>query len=213
MPLCPGLRGWTGTRKVKPILILLKQETVSSSGISWAVCKSAPRSRQKTTPAIHRSVFYRPDALPATQPTASKHWRHWQHKINTKKTRADLSSVLVHKVDNEGGEVQRDRHGLPVWHSVEYFLFHWRLSHGHCQPRCRSDGLQQWAPVQWQATHKHFSNNHVIFNNNNNNTATVLRPLYRSPALASTLQLTRRFCWCKVLLPEYPCWRQPVHSN
>ena len=33
-------------------------------------------SRQITMPAPHRSVFYRPDALPAAQPTASKHWRH-----------------------------------------------------------------------------------------------------------------------------------------
>jgi len=53
--------------------ILLKQETVSGSGISWAICMSAPSSRQITTPAPHHSVFYRPDALPATQPTASKH--------------------------------------------------------------------------------------------------------------------------------------------
>ena len=66
--LCPGLPGWAGTRKVKPIWILLKQETVSGSGISWAVCKSAARSRQITTPAPHQSVFYRPDALPAAQP-------------------------------------------------------------------------------------------------------------------------------------------------
>ena len=44
--LCPGLPRWAGTRKVKPIWILLKQETVSGSGISWAICKSAPRSRQ-----------------------------------------------------------------------------------------------------------------------------------------------------------------------
>ena len=43
----------------------MKQETVSGSGISWAMCKSAPRSRQITTPAPHHSVFYRPDALPA----------------------------------------------------------------------------------------------------------------------------------------------------
>ena len=49
---------------------------MSGSGISWAICKSAPRSRQMTTPASHYSVFYRPDALPAAQPTASKHWRH-----------------------------------------------------------------------------------------------------------------------------------------
>jgi len=66
---------WAGTRKVKPIWILVKQETVSDSGISWAVCKSAPCSRQTTTPAPHHSVFYRPDALPAAKPTASEHWR------------------------------------------------------------------------------------------------------------------------------------------
>jgi len=61
----------TGTRKVKPIWILLKQETVSGSGISWAICKFAPRSRQITMPALHHSVFYRPDALPACRPTNS----------------------------------------------------------------------------------------------------------------------------------------------
>ena len=75
MALCPGLPGWAGTRKAKPIWILLKQETVSGSGISWAICKSAPSSRQITMPAPHHSVFYRPDALPAAQPTSSKHWR------------------------------------------------------------------------------------------------------------------------------------------
>ena len=71
--LCPGLPGWASTRKVKPICILLKQETVSGSGTSWAICKSAPRSRQITMPAPHYSVFYRPDALPAAQTTVSKH--------------------------------------------------------------------------------------------------------------------------------------------
>ena len=57
MALFPGLPGWAGTRKVKPIWILLKQETVSGSGISWAICKSTPRSRQITTPTPHHSVF------------------------------------------------------------------------------------------------------------------------------------------------------------
>ena len=70
--LFPGL---PGTRKAKPICFLLKQETVSGSGISWAICKSAPCSREITMPAPNHSVFYRPDALPATQPTASKHGR------------------------------------------------------------------------------------------------------------------------------------------
>ena len=56
--LFPGLPGWAGTRKVKPIWILLQQETVSGSGISWAICKQpAPHSRQITTPAPHHSVF------------------------------------------------------------------------------------------------------------------------------------------------------------
>jgi len=71
--LCPGLPRWASTRKVKPIWILRKQETVSGSEICRAICKSAPCSRQITTPAPHRSVFYRPDALPAAQPIASKH--------------------------------------------------------------------------------------------------------------------------------------------
>jgi len=75
--LCLGLPRWAGTRKVKPIWILLEQEIVSGSDISWAICKSAPHSRQITTPAPHHSVFYRLDALPAARPTASKHWRHF----------------------------------------------------------------------------------------------------------------------------------------
>ena len=44
-------------RKVKPIWILLKQETLSGSGISWAICKSALCSRQITMPAPHHLVF------------------------------------------------------------------------------------------------------------------------------------------------------------
>ena len=41
------------SERSKPIWILLKQETVSGSGISWAICKSAPSSRQITTPVPH----------------------------------------------------------------------------------------------------------------------------------------------------------------
>ena len=45
-------------KKAKPSWILLKQETVSGCGISWAVCKSAPRSRQITMPTPHHSVAF-----------------------------------------------------------------------------------------------------------------------------------------------------------
>jgi len=62
----------SGTTRGEPvqkgkIWILLKQETVSGSGISWAVCKSAPRSRQITTPAFHHLVFYQMPFLPPIQ--------------------------------------------------------------------------------------------------------------------------------------------------
>jgi len=57
----------------KTNLDLPEQEKVSGSGISWAVCKSAPRPRQITMPESHRSVFHRLDAHPAAQPTALKH--------------------------------------------------------------------------------------------------------------------------------------------
>ena len=93
MALCPGLPGWAGTRKVKPIWILRKQEAVSGSSISWSICKSAPRSRQITMPAPHQSVFYRPDALPVAQPTASKRWR--QNGILKSHTEKEMSSHTV----------------------------------------------------------------------------------------------------------------------
>ena len=68
--LFPGLPGRAGTRKVKPIWILLKQETVSGSGISWATCKSVYQSREITTPAPHHSVFLLA-GCPSCHPTSS----------------------------------------------------------------------------------------------------------------------------------------------
>ena len=62
--LFPGLPGWANTRKVKPVWISLKQETVSGSGISWPVCKFAPRSRQTTMPAPHH--YQRPASITNT---------------------------------------------------------------------------------------------------------------------------------------------------
>jgi len=60
--------------KGKPFWILMRQEMMGGSDISWTICKSfTPRSREITTPVSHHSVFGRPDALPAAQPTASKH--------------------------------------------------------------------------------------------------------------------------------------------
>ena len=77
---------WYQKGKTKPICILLEQETVSSSGISWAemqVCTSLQTDNHASTPPLS---FYRPDALPATQPTVSKHWRpqRWRKRSGKK---------------------------------------------------------------------------------------------------------------------------------
>jgi len=40
---------------------------------TMVIGKSAPYPRQITMPDPYQSAFYRPDALLATQPTASKH--------------------------------------------------------------------------------------------------------------------------------------------
>jgi len=49
-------------QKGKTNLDLLEQETVSGSGINWALCKSAPNPRHThtSTPPVS---FYKPDAL------------------------------------------------------------------------------------------------------------------------------------------------------
>jgi len=75
----PGLPRWASTRKVKPIWILLKQETVSGSDIRWAimgnmqVCTALQTDNHDSTLPLS---FYRLDALTTAEPTASKHWRH-----------------------------------------------------------------------------------------------------------------------------------------
>jgi len=107
----PGLPRWAGTRKVKQIWILPKQETVSGSGISWAICKSAPRSTQITTPATHHSVFYRPDALPAAQPTASKHWRHKPSGIDIVHGKSDVKRQKI----QVGVRTCDSSHGSASW--------------------------------------------------------------------------------------------------
>jgi len=92
MALCPGLPRWASTRKVKQIWILLEQEKVSGSGTRWAICKSASRTRQATTPAPHCSVFYRPDAflrttysVKANIPKSLKSVNFWQSYSKNRK--------------------------------------------------------------------------------------------------------------------------------
>ena len=92
----PGLPRWAGTTKVKPIWILLKQATVSGSGISWAVCKSAPRSRQITMPAPHHWSCLQAGCL-SYRPTIRYDTRCY---FNVR-SKADISQLnLPHGTDN-----------------------------------------------------------------------------------------------------------------
>jgi len=62
----PGLPRWAGTREVKPVWILLKQETVSGTVVSAGLYASLDLAPDRKP---HHPDFYRPDALPAAQPT------------------------------------------------------------------------------------------------------------------------------------------------
>jgi len=82
--LSPGPPGWAGARREL---------------LDFMVQGKSNRDRHIYHPAGHHSIrtnerppppspifFYRPDALPATQPTLSKHWRQYviRHNINDK---------------------------------------------------------------------------------------------------------------------------------
>ena len=51
------------------------------------VCSLLQTDNHASTPPLR---FYRPDALPATRPTVSKHWRHW-YPLNCKLNQKSLS--------------------------------------------------------------------------------------------------------------------------
>jgi len=187
--LFAGLPGWAGTRKVTPIWIFVKQETVSGSGISWAVCKSAPCSRQITTPAPHFSVFYRPDALPAAQPTASKHWRHTWDAYNQPENANWLS------VKDKGCQIQRT--AMNFWNYI--FPNTVWVSFAISVVLCVVPYEVIWYKILYN----------IVQHNNNN-----LQPVYRSTCVSRHLQLrTGGFYWYKVLLPTCLCWREPAHSG
>ena len=91
----------------------LELATVSGSCISWAICKSAPRSRQITTPAPHHSVFTgRMPFLPPNQQLQSTEGSNNNNNNNVK-----------------DGLFQLDFGTFLYLQSVFFFIF-WELSTG-----------------------------------------------------------------------------------
>ena len=91
MTLFPGLPRWAGIRKVKPIWILLKQERVSGSGISLAMCKSAPSS---STPPLCFLKARCPSCHPTNSVKAKSH-ANVQQKTHCGKIRDKNSPSLA----------------------------------------------------------------------------------------------------------------------
>jgi len=114
---------WAGTRKEKPIQILLKQETVSGSGISWAICKSAPCSRQITMPAPHHSVFT--DRMPFLPPN--------QQRQSTEGTKFQTYYTSYKQFYPHQGQIQEFALGRAIpfpRHSFTLPLLHFTLEIG-----------------------------------------------------------------------------------
>jgi len=96
-------------QKGKPLWILLEQEMM---GLQWhqlnhmqIICNSLQADDYASTSPLS---FYKPDALPATQPTASKHWRQgelWHARVNVWYALPwQISRLLVHHVTPEKQE-------------------------------------------------------------------------------------------------------------
>ena len=102
---------------------------MSGSGISWDICKSAPRSRQITMPATHRSVFtgWMP-FLPPNQQRQSTEGKSAQ-SLGTKWP--SYVAELLQTTDNTfKWTVSRQYDLLVPWTTVKHS--EWALGSQHC---------------------------------------------------------------------------------
>jgi len=83
------------------------------------VCTSLQTDSHASTLPL---TFYRPDALPATQPTASKHWRykHWRHKHWRQ-----LQVSLVWHVNSCRLPSLRRTYGMVGWYDAACMVIDW----------------------------------------------------------------------------------------
>jgi len=139
-------------QKGKPFWILLEQEMVGGSGISWTICKSfAPHSRQTNTPVPHHSVFTgRMPFLPPNQQCQSTEGK--QNKFTKMQNKhKKLKQGLVTSYDIRPGNEE----GLFLFWcfidlTVTYLLRHLPT---YLQPRNRH-GVHDHAELTWVACYK-----------------------------------------------------------
>jgi len=150
------------------------------------VCTSLQTDNHASTPLLS---FYRPDALPAAQPTASKHWRHTWDAYNQPENANWLS------VKDKGCQIQRT--AMNFWNYI--FPNTVWVSFAISVVLCVVPYEVIWYKILYN----------IVQHNNN-----YLQPVYRSTCVSRHLQLrTGGFYWYKVLLPTCLCWREPAHSG
>jgi len=71
MAIFPGEPGLASTR-MSPFWIVLEPKVDGGGGDNWSY-KSCKAPVKSTPPTNHNPSFYKPDALPVTQPTVSEH--------------------------------------------------------------------------------------------------------------------------------------------
>jgi len=95
-------------------------ETVPKENFRSLWCKGrlteadTPTTRLGATPSglisahlHHPAIFFRPDALPATQPTASKHWRQTTQPLLSVTLLTVLTFLLTTNADTTTGETNK----------------------------------------------------------------------------------------------------------
>jgi len=89
--LFPGPPGWASARR--ELLDFMAQRKINGGRHTDhpAGCQSIRTNQCPPTPSPH--ILYRPDALPAAQPTASKHWR--QLRIHIREQMLEFSSTML----------------------------------------------------------------------------------------------------------------------
>ena len=83
----------------------------------------------------HRSVFYRPDALPAAQPTASKHWRHNNSIVNTQYQLKGMNFVVGYCYVWR----RRDKHRTTKLNKFQKFSWWWISTYKKCKKQVKDE--------------------------------------------------------------------------
>jgi len=74
-PFCPGPPGWAGARR-ELLNFMVQGNTNRGRPTDHPSGRNSIRTNQCPPPPTPK-FFYRPDVLPAAQPTVSKHWRQY----------------------------------------------------------------------------------------------------------------------------------------